>query len=148
MKQGSGPDCASKKSSRKAAIADSQMQIVNFLSFASSLQGKLEENKYKSIAQFESDVILVFDNAMRYNRPDSEIYATADKLKKVAERKLQKVKESHMGAAGSAPGAQDQGAESTRADRLKLSQLVNQLTPERESKQAATPPIRIVAIAV
>jgi hypothetical protein len=51
----------------------------------------LEAGKFSTPDQVAKDVRLVWRNAMIYNRPDSDIYVTADKLKKLFERKFLKV---------------------------------------------------------
>lgn len=40
---------------------------------------------------FAKDVRLVWRNAMTYNRPDSDIYLNAERLKKLFERQFAKV---------------------------------------------------------
>lgn len=57
-----------------------------------TIQDKLESGKYLGSEAFASDVRLVWKNACRYNRPDSEIYVTADKLSKLFEKRFGKVK--------------------------------------------------------
>jgi hypothetical protein len=73
------------------------------------LQKKLEEGKYNTPDKFAADVRLVWKNAMTYNRPDSDIYSTADKLSTVFERKFAKIKGATKPpagvGAGAAPGA-------------------------------------------
>jgi len=120
-----------------------------------TIQSKLDEGKYRDAAAFASDVRLVFDNCMKYNRPDSDLYMTADKLGKVFEKKFQKLKaaastsattnSSSTSSSSSASSSQkknkkdDSSSDSTgvnskevsRADRLRFSQLVNQLSPEQ-----------------
>ena len=70
----------------------------------------MDEGKYLTPEKFATDVRLVWKNAMTYNRPDSEIYITADKLSKLFERKFAKIKKT--GGAG-APGA-PAGANATK----------------------------------
>ncbi len=94
-----------------------------------TVETKLNEGKYKDANAFGSDFRLVFDNCMTYNRPDSDLYATAEKLLKQFDKKFQKIK-----AGGTAKKVGSEGGETsqaTRADRLKFSQLVNQLSPEQ-----------------
>lgn len=70
-----------------------------------AVQKKLEEGKYNTPDKFAADVRLVWKNAMTYNRPDSDIYSTADKLSKVFERKFAKIKGANKPPGAGAPGA-------------------------------------------
>jgi len=99
-----------------------------------TVKKRLDGGKYPAADKFAADVRLVWSNAMTYNRPDSDIYQTADKLSKLFERKWAKVQKD-----GGPPGASGQkrkraeGKDTptvSRADRLKLSQLVNQLSSD------------------
>ena len=112
-----------------------------------TIQTRLEGGQYKDPSAFASDVRLVWDNCAKYNRPDSDLYMTADKLSKLFEKKFVKLK--GASSASSSSSAQPSSSSSskksssstasssvlpdqaTRADRLKLCQLVNQLTPEQ-----------------
>jgi hypothetical protein len=65
---------------------------------------------------------------MTYNRPDSDIYITAEKLAKLFEKKFSKVKSVKK------LGKREDSSETreiTRSDRLKFSQLINQLSSEQ-----------------
>jgi len=52
----------------------------------------MDDRKYPTPEKFAADVRLVWKNAMTYNRPDSDIYITADKLSKLFERKFAQIK--------------------------------------------------------
>jgi len=100
-----------------------------------TIETKLLEGKYSSPAAFSADVRLVWKNAMTYNRPDSDIYDTADKLGKLFEKKFATISKSptkksrkEEGSSSSSGGGEVR--EVSRADRLKLSQAVNQLSGE------------------
>jgi len=106
-----------------------------------TIETKLVEGKYTSPAAFSADVRLVWSNAMTYNRPDSDIYDTADKLGKLFEKKFSTISKSTTkkrkdeGGSSSSGGSGGGGGggevrEVSRADRLKLSQAVNQLSGE------------------
>jgi hypothetical protein len=103
-----------------------------------TIQAKMDEGKYPTPEKFAADVRLVWKNAMTYNRPDSEIYITADKLSKLFERKFAKLKKPGAPGAPAGPGgtkrkrSEGKGDASTvtRQDRLKFSQLVNQLSSD------------------
>lgn len=92
-----------------------------------TIQTKLEEGKYPSPNEFAKDMRLVWRNAMTYNRQDSDIYATADKLSKLFEKKISKIKTTKKNR-----GKDDEnGNETSRADKLKFAQYVSQLTSEQ-----------------
>eukprot|EP00456_Euglypha_rotunda_P053871 TRINITY_DN4351_c0_g1_i8.p1 TRINITY_DN4351_c0_g1~~TRINITY_DN4351_c0_g1_i8.p1 ORF type:complete len:141 (+),score=36.36 TRINITY_DN4351_c0_g1_i8:122-544(+) len=76
--------------------------------------------------KFAADVRLVWRNAMVYNRPDSDIYQTAEKLSKLFERKFAKLKKTKK---KSKTGGETR--EATRQDRVKFSQLINQLSGDQ-----------------
>ncbi|CAL1381353.1 unnamed protein product [Linum trigynum] len=44
------------------------------------MRAKLQEEMYTSLEQFERDVFLVFDNAMRFNMSNSVYYEVAEDL--------------------------------------------------------------------
>ena len=78
---------------------------------------------------------LIWKNAMTYNRPDSDIYETAEKLAKLFEKKIAKIKSNKKARTegGAGGGAEDKEAnrEATRADRVMFSSMVSQLTSEQ-----------------
>lgn len=109
-----------------------------------TVQQKLEEGKYSTPQQFASDIRLVWENCMKYNRPDSDLHQTAEKMSKLFEKKYQKIKSGggggSSGGGGGGSAKKKEGGEKnnnnserevSRADRLKFSQFVNQLTPEQ-----------------
>jgi hypothetical protein len=100
-----------------------------------TIQQKLDEGRYKDAAGFASDMRLIWENCMKYNRPDSDLHMTAEKLSKLFEKKYQKIKSSATtGGAAQSSGKKSvtkESNEASRADRLKFSQLVNQLAPEQ-----------------
>lgn len=118
-----------------------------------TIENNILNGKLKTANEFANAVRLVWSNAMTYNRPDSDIYATSEKLSKFFEKKFQgKIKSvgttdnravgtvssssssSSQAAASSASRKQkrdEEQREVTRSDRLKFSQLVNQLSSEQ-----------------
>ena len=70
----------------------------------------------------------MWKNAMTYNRPDSDIYVTADKLKRLFERRFAKVKK-----AGS-KSRRDGEQQVTRADQTRFASLASSLTSEELGK--------------
>jgi len=93
-----------------------------------TIQGKLEIGKYSSAEKFASDVRLVWKNAMTYNRSDSDIYMTADLLSKLFEKKFAKIKKATKRRASE---IKSESREGSRAEKVKLSQLVNQLDSDQ-----------------
>lgn len=57
-----------------------------------TIQKKLEGGQYTDVLHFGDDVRLVWKNAQKYNRADSDIYADSEKLSKVFEKKFTKIK--------------------------------------------------------
>jgi len=92
-----------------------------------SVENRLLEGKYKDPSPFASDVRLVFDNCMRYNRPDSDLYLTAERLLKAFDKKFQKMKS----GSGQNKKKEGEGHGASKAEKLKFSQIVNQLSPEQ-----------------
>jgi len=93
----------------------------------------LEAGKYPTPEKFAEDVRLVWSNAMTYNRPDSDIYITAEKLSKIFEKRFGKIK-SAKPAKRKRSDTGEKAQEVTRADRVKFSQLVNQLSVDELGK--------------
>eukprot|EP00462_Mataza_sp_D1_P023955 CAMPEP_0175139236 /NCGR_PEP_ID=MMETSP0087-20121206/10787_1 /TAXON_ID=136419 /ORGANISM="Unknown Unknown, Strain D1" /LENGTH=226 /DNA_ID=CAMNT_0016422217 /DNA_START=83 /DNA_END=763 /DNA_ORIENTATION=+ len=119
-----------------------------------TIQERLEGGKYAGSEPFAADVRLVWKNAQKYNRPDSDIYVTADKLSKLFEKRFLKVKKTGgdpnaeaapppaaatptdnkrrrptTPSSNAAPAA-SVAANKQATDRVTFSNLVNQLTPE------------------
>lgn len=98
------------------------------------LQSKLEDGKYGQANDFAKDMRLIWKNAMTYNRPDSEIFETAEKLAKLFEKKMAKIKTGKKSSKeDGASSAEKEAAnrEVTRNDRLKFSTMVSSLTSEQ-----------------
>jgi hypothetical protein len=113
-------------------------QIITHPMDLGTVQTKLEDGKYSSPADFSKDMRLVWKNAMTYNRPDSDIFETAEKLAKLFEKKIAKIKSNKKraeGGAGAAAGGaaddRDGSREVTRAERLKFASLVSGLSSEQ-----------------
>jgi len=85
----------------------------------------VEAAKYENPEQFALDVRMVWGNAMTYNRPGSEIYKVAEKYLKIFDKKWSKFSKAEPKRKGKA-ATPDVG----KADRIKFSQLVNQLNSD------------------
>jgi hypothetical protein len=81
------------------------------------------EGKYSTVNSFAYDLRLVWKNCMRYNRPDSELYETAEKLSRKFEKALADLKKK-LGSSKSSRTKVPAG----KASRLKLSADVHLLT--------------------
>jgi len=98
-----------------------------------TIQKKLESGKYASPDKFAGDVRLVWKNAMTYNRSDSDIYTTAETLSKLFEKKFAKIKKT---TPKRKTGEKD-APPVTRAEKVKFTQLVNQLSSDQLSQVVA-----------
>lgn len=101
-----------------------------------TVQTKLEDGKYSTANDFAKDMRMIWKNAMTYNRPDSDIFETAEKLAKLFEKKIAKIKTNKKartegGSGGDGAGDKEQNREATRNDRLKFSTMVSHLTSEQ-----------------
>eukprot|EP00461_Guttulinopsis_vulgaris_P003584 UN03585 len=56
-----------------------------------TIQANLESGRYATPEHFAKDVRLVWKNATTYNRPDSEIYITAERLRKLFDKRMSKI---------------------------------------------------------
>jgi len=95
-----------------------------------TIQSKLETGKYQNNPEkFAADVRLVWKNAMTYNRSDSEIYMTADQLRILFEKRFTKLKKTTTKRKSS--DAKGDQREVSRSEKVKFSQLVNQLDSDQ-----------------
>ena len=63
------------------------------------ISSKLKQNRYNSMDECLGDFILMFDNACKYNEPDSQIYKDALTLKSLAHKTCRKLAEEDENAA-------------------------------------------------
>jgi len=95
-----------------------------------TIQEKLVSGKYQNNAEkFAADVRLVWKNAMTYNRSDSEIYMTADQLRILFEKRFTKLKKTTTKRKST--DAKGDQREVSRSEKVKFSQLVNQLDSDQ-----------------
>ncbi|GFU13358.1 bromodomain-containing protein 7 [Trichonephila clavipes] len=52
----------------------------------STITKKIDDREYKSVSEFKSDIKLMCDNAMTYNRPDTVYYKSAKRMWHVAQK--------------------------------------------------------------
>lgn len=101
-----------------------------------TIENKLNAGKYANPTVFAHDVRLVWKNAMTYNRADSDIYRTAQNFSKSFEKKFKKLKtklakgKSKTTKRRKTDTGSDDQKKVTKQDRVKFSQLVNQLSSE------------------
>jgi bromodomain-containing protein 3 len=93
----------------------------------STCEKKLLAGEYSNPNKFAADFRLIYKNAQTYNRSDSDIYKTAEMLARIFEKKWAKLKFS----SSSGSGAAKKQREVTRYDRVRFSQMVNQLTSDQ-----------------
>lgn len=74
----------------KRHYPDYYKEIKHPISLA-QIGNKIKNNCYENISDLEDDIILVFDNAMCYNRPDSKIFKDAAKLRKILQLKSREI---------------------------------------------------------
>ena len=70
--------------------ADYYHEIKNPISL-SRIRSKLAREDYGNLSDLSSDLSLMFENAKRYNRPDSKLYKDAVKLQRVMQSKVQEL---------------------------------------------------------
>lgn len=99
-----------------------------------TVMDRLERGKYSEPDVFAHDVRLVWKNAMRYNRQDSDIYHTAEALSKFFDKKMGKLlKGSTRGGNAGTPAKRKKPGVS-RQDRVDFSKMVTQLGREELGK--------------
>ena len=67
----------------RAAVPDYYDVVKNPMNWA-TIPDKVHEGKYQSIDDFAADINLVTDNAMLYNKPQTNFWQTASRIKKRA----------------------------------------------------------------
>eukprot|EP00823_Brevimastigomonas_motovehiculus_P009365 TRINITY_DN902_c0_g1_i2.p1 TRINITY_DN902_c0_g1~~TRINITY_DN902_c0_g1_i2.p1 ORF type:complete len:215 (-),score=51.29 TRINITY_DN902_c0_g1_i2:319-939(-) len=104
-----------------------------------TIQKKLQEGKYPSPEKFAADVRLVWKNAMTYNRADSDIYHTAEKLGKLFEKRFNKLK-TKPASSKKKSEAKEGGVvnQASKTDKLLFSRLVNSLSSDQLGQVVAT----------
>ena len=70
--------------------SDYYREIKNPISIT-QIRSKIVREEYSSVSELSSDINLMFENAKRYNRPDSKLYKDAVKLQKVMQMKVQEI---------------------------------------------------------
>lgn len=120
----------------KAFGLDDYPKLIKHPMDLGTINTKIENNKYEDTEAFSSDVRLVWGNAMAFNRPGSEIYKVADKYMKQFDKKWAKFTKQGAPAETSTPKTtkstpkSSPGADVSKSDRIKFSQLVNQLNSD------------------
>lgn len=69
-------------------IAPGYSSIISHPMDFSTMKMKIDQNHYETLLEFKSDVKLICDNAMKYNRPETVYYKAADKLWRYTRNKL------------------------------------------------------------
>merc|ERR1719153_835083 len=97
-----------------------------------TVKTKVEANKYKSAAEFASDMRLIFTNCYKYNPPDHDVVAMARKLQDVFEMRFAKIPDDSpiLGGGG------DSDADSEDERERKLLQIQEQMKSLQEQVNA------------
>lgn len=91
----------------------------------STVLNNLEQGRYSSTELFAKDVRLIWRNAMTYNRPDSDIYATADKFKRLFDRRFSKIAKT-----GGVRRRRENEPQVSRVDQTRFANLASALNSE------------------
>ncbi len=70
--------------------ADYYREIKNPISL-SRIRSKLVREDYGNVSELATDLSLMFENAKRYNRPDSKLFKDAVKLQRVMQTRVQEL---------------------------------------------------------
>jgi hypothetical protein len=73
-------------------IAPGYSSIIAHPTDFSTINKKIDDRDYKSVADFKADIKLMCDNAMTYNRSDTVYYKSAKRLWHVAQKIMSRVK--------------------------------------------------------
>ncbi|XP_071450417.1 protein polybromo-1 isoform X3 [Hetaerina americana] len=79
----------------KRYYPDYYKEIKNPISLC-QIRSKLRRGEYGTISEVAGDMNIMFENAKKYNRPDSRIYKDAVKLQKMMQNKVQELLEFHQ----------------------------------------------------
>ncbi|KAH9502628.1 Bromodomain containing protein 7 [Bulinus truncatus] len=78
------------------SIAPGYSSIIHHPMDFSTIAAKIESNEYSNVMEFKKDFILMCNNAMTYNRPDTIYYKEAKRLLHIGIRQLSKEKLLHL----------------------------------------------------
>uniref|UniRef100_A0A2C9JIK7 Bromo domain-containing protein n=1 Tax=Biomphalaria glabrata TaxID=6526 RepID=A0A2C9JIK7_BIOGL len=78
------------------SIAPGYSSIIHQPMDFSTMASKIESNEYSNVMEFKKDFILMCNNAMTYNRPDTIYYKEAKRLLHIGIRQLSKEKLLHL----------------------------------------------------
>mmetsp|Transcript_317 Transcript_317/g.838 ORF Transcript_317/g.838 Transcript_317/m.838 type:complete len:226 (+) Transcript_317:189-866(+) len=92
-----------------------------------TIEKRMLEGFYSTANDFAADVRLVWSNAQKYNRPESDIYKMAETLSKFFDKKFTKVTKSIV---KNKKRTQKGHREVTRSDRLSFADNMGQLSSE------------------
>ncbi|XP_055955506.1 bromodomain-containing protein 7 isoform X2 [Patella vulgata] len=78
------------------AIAPGYSSIIHHPMDFSAMQAKIENEEYRSVGEYKKDFVLMCNNAMTYNRPETIYYKEAKRLLFIGVKQLSKEKLLHM----------------------------------------------------
>ncbi|XP_066520452.1 polybromo 1, like [Hoplias malabaricus] len=79
------------------------------------IREKIRSNEYEGVDQLEADLTTMFENAKRYNVPNSAIYKRAQKLQQIMQLKRKEIKDDNEGDSLLSPTTADAGATKRRS---------------------------------
>ena len=79
-----------RKLPHRRRYADYYREIKNPISLL-QIRSKLVRLDYSNVNELAADLTTMFENAKRYNRPDSKLFKDACKLNKIMQMKLQNI---------------------------------------------------------
>ena len=79
-----------RKLPHRRRYADYYREIKNPISLL-QIRSKLVRSDYSNVNELAADLTTMFENAKRYNRPDSKLFKDACKLHKAMQMKLQQL---------------------------------------------------------
>jgi hypothetical protein len=100
----------------------------------STIQQRLGKHQYTSPEQVRSDIDLMFDNALTYNQPGSDICKMAKTLQNTAKRKFSSAKFSLTNGSSQSPGVENSSS-SKRARPVQIKSPSNPTPPHKDKKR-------------
>mmetsp|Transcript_14354 Transcript_14354/g.20040 ORF Transcript_14354/g.20040 Transcript_14354/m.20040 type:complete len:168 (-) Transcript_14354:40-543(-) len=93
-----------------------------------TIEKRIFDGFYSTVDEFAADVRLVWTNAQKYNRPESDIYKMSESLSKVFERKYTKFAKQTV---KNKRKKVHQQREVTREDRISFEKLMREIHPDQ-----------------
>uniref|UniRef100_A0A8C2A4Q9 Protein polybromo-1 n=1 Tax=Cyprinus carpio TaxID=7962 RepID=A0A8C2A4Q9_CYPCA len=110
-------------------------QIKNPISLQ-QIRDKMKNGDYEGIEQMEADLTLMFENAKRYNMPNSTIYKRAQRLQQIMQQKKREVRDDDEGdvsTANSDLGSSKRKSHKKNTKKNRMKMLYAAVTEAREA---------------